>query len=154
MLLSKEVANSPKSLSLRECAFSEHVLRSLSLTHTRTHIHTHMQACTHTHTLACTHTHTHTHTHTLYNMIHVWEINDSHLLRWREPSCSDQADLSPVLEGKGLSLLRSAQFSPLVGGILLLSWCFMSTETIRLIRDGQMEVGKEGEGGIAFQAGF
>ena len=37
---------------------------------------------------------------------------------------------------------------------MLLSWCFTSTETIRLIRDGQMEVGEEGEGGIAFQAGF
>ena len=28
--------------------------------------------------------------------------------------------------------------------LLLLSWCFTSTETIRLIRDGQMEMGEEG----------
>ena len=28
--------------------------------------------------------------------------------------------------------------------LLLLSWCFTSTETIRLIRDGRMEVGEEG----------
>ena len=28
--------------------------------------------------------------------------------------------------------------------LLLLSWCFTSTETIRLIRDGRREAGKEG----------
>ena len=28
---------------------------------------------------------------------------------------------------------------------LFLSWCFTSTETVRLIRDGGMEVGKEGD---------
>ena len=123
---------------------------------TYTHTHTFTLACMHalTHTHACMHSHTHTHTciHTPYNMIwspllstllnvtlrltSVWEINDSHLLRWWEPVCSDQADLSPMLEGKSSNLLRSAQFSPLSGGILLLSWCFTSTETIRFIRDG------------------
>ena len=29
--------------------------------------------------------------------------------------------------------------------LLLLSWCFTSTETVRLIRDGRMEVRDEGD---------
>ena len=29
--------------------------------------------------------------------------------------------------------------------LLLLSWCFMSTKTMKLIKDGRMEVGEEGD---------
>ena len=47
----------------------------------------------------------------------------------------------------GLSQLKGHSNIRQTSGVLLLHlpWCFTSTETIRLIRDGRMEVGEAGD---------
>ena len=54
-------------------------------------------------------------------------------------------ELNCSVDPNTLNVQKDADFNRTTQNtFLLLSWCFMSTETIRLIRDGQMEVGEEG----------